>query len=78
MNQPDAKYIASLRKRYAQATKKERSQILDEYVKTTDYNRKHAIAVLLGKRPRVKRPFRRPRSTLYTAEDAAALEVLSH
>ena len=77
MSQSDDKYLASLQKRYRRARKKERGKILDEYVKTTDYNRKHAIAVLLGKRPRVKRPFRRPRSTLYTAEDASALEVLS-
>ena len=77
MNQPDAKYIASLRKRYAQATKKERSQILDEYVKTTGCHRKHAIAVLSGKRKRVKRPIRRPRGSLYTVEDAWALEKLS-
>ena len=46
----DAKYLASLKKRYKRATKKERGKILDEYVQTTGYHRKHAIAVLSGKR----------------------------
>jgi hypothetical protein len=76
MGQPDLEYLQSLKKRYAKATKKERGKILDEYVKTTRCHRKHAIAVLSGKRQRVKRPIRRPRSTLYTAEDAQALETL--
>ncbi len=53
-------YLASLKKRYAQATKKQRGQILDEYVATTHYHRKYAMAVLSGKRQRVKRPIRRP------------------
>jgi hypothetical protein len=77
MSQPDHEYLKSLKKRYAQATQKERGKILDEYVKTTGCHRKHAIAVLSGKRQRVKRPIRRPRSTVYIAEDAQALETLS-
>lgn len=77
MSQPDDKYLASLKKRYAQATKKERSKILDEYVETTGYHRKHASAILSGKRKRVKRPIRRPRRSIYTAEDAYALNKLS-
>jgi hypothetical protein len=76
MSQTDLEYLKSLKKRYAKATKKERGKILDEYVKTTRCHRKHAIAVLSGKRQRVKRPIRRPRSTFYTAEDAQALETL--
>jgi hypothetical protein len=76
MSQPDLEYLKSLKKRYAKATKKERGKILDEYVKTTRCHRKHAIAVLSGKRQRAKRPIRRPRSSLYTAEDARALEIL--
>jgi hypothetical protein len=78
MSQTDeAKYLAALKKRYAQATKKERGQILDEYVKTTGYHRKHASAVLSGKRQRVKRPIRRPRRDKYTAEDARGLAQIS-
>ncbi len=77
MRQPDEKYLNSLRKRYAKATKKQRAKILDEFVATTGYHRKHASAVLTGKRKRAPRPIRRPRNTSYTAEDAHALEQLS-
>lgn len=77
MSPPDDKYLAALKKRYAQATKKERGKILDEYVQTTGCHRKHAIAVLSGKRKRVKRPIRRPRRALYTAEDARGIEQVS-
>jgi hypothetical protein len=44
----DGKYLASLTKCCAQASKKERGQILDEYVQTTGYYRKYAAAVLSG------------------------------
>ena len=73
----DAKYLAALKKRYKKAGKKERGKILDEYVQTTGHHRKYAIAVLSGKRVRAARPIHRPRGTLYTAEDARALETLS-
>lgn len=77
MRQTEDKYLASLKKRYAQATKKERGEILDEYVKTSGYHRKHAIAILNGSYRRAPRPIRRPRSTYYTAEDAYALNQVS-
>jgi transposase InsO family protein len=73
MSQLDEKYLARLRERYRKASKKERSAILDEYVKTTQCHRKHAIAVLRGKRKRVKGPIRRPRSTVYRDQEARAL-----
>jgi hypothetical protein len=77
MKHTDDQYLAALRKRYASASKKERGQMLDEYVRTTGYHRKHAIAVLRGKRKRTARAIRRPRTSQYTAEDARALERLS-
>ncbi len=77
MRQPDEKYLNSLRKRYAKATEKQRAQMLDEFVATTGYHRKHASAVLTGKRKRAPRPIRRPRQTIYTAEDAQALDQVS-
>jgi hypothetical protein len=77
MNQSDDKYLAALKKRYAKASKKERSQILDEYVETTGYHRKHAIDVLNGSYQRVKRLIRRPRQAYYTVEDAHALQQVS-
>jgi hypothetical protein len=77
MSPSDAKYLAALKKRYAQASKKERGQILDEYTQTTQCHRKHAIAVLRGKRVRARLPHQRTRQRIYTAEDARALEKLS-
>jgi hypothetical protein len=77
MSQSDDQYLDSLRKRYAQASKKERGQILDEYVQTTQYHRKYAILVLSRKRTRRAKPAQRPRARVYTAEDARALEKLS-
>ena len=77
MSQSDKQYLDSLKKRYAKATRKERSKMLDEFVETTGYHRKYAIAILTQKRKRAQRPIRRPRRTIYTGEDAWALEQLS-
>ena len=71
------KYLDSLKTRYANATKKERGKILDEYVQTTHYHRKHAIAILSGQYQPAQRPIRRPRRRIYTVEDAKALDFLS-
>src|SRR5512136_565864 len=73
----DSKYLDSLKERYAKASKKERGQILDEYVQTTSYHRTYAAAVLSGQVRRAPRPIHRPRHTLYTAEDARALDTIS-
>jgi hypothetical protein len=72
---PSEPYLNQLRKRYHKATKKECGRILDELVKTTGYHRKHAIALLRGKRrhrdPRI--PIRHPRRRVYLAEDKRAI-----
>ncbi len=73
----DNNYLASLKKRYAKAGKKERGKILDEYVQTTGYHRKHASAILSGGYQPARRPIRRPHNSLYTLEDARALDKLS-
>lgn len=74
-NRPSELYLEKLQERYAQATKKERHAILDEFVATTGYHRKHAIALLRGKRRHRDRsqPIRRPRKRLYTDEDKRAV-----
>ena len=77
MGRTDDRYLAQLKSRYRKASKKERSAILDEFVKTTGYHRKHAIAVLNGRRERVQGPIRRPRRRVYGAEEADALAVLA-
>lgn len=65
MSRVDAKYLELLRTRYATASKKEKGLILDEFVKTTGYGRKYAIALLTGRQDYVKHVVRRPRSTKY-------------
>ena len=72
---PSAPYLNKLRERYAQAPKKERCHILDEFVATTGYHRKHAIALLRGQR-RHRDPaqrIRRPHARVYTDEDQRAV-----
>ena len=72
---PSEQYLARLRERYRRARKKERGRILDEFVATTGYHRKHAIALLRGKRrhrnPKI--PIRRMRRRIYLAEDKRAV-----
>ena len=77
MGRTDDRYLAQLKSRYRKASKKERSAILDDFVKTTGYHRKHAIAVLNGRRERVQGPIRRPRRRVYGAEETDALAVLA-
>jgi hypothetical protein len=76
MSRVDDKYLKLLRSRYRAASKKEKGVILDEFVKTTGYSRKHAIALLNGKRDYVKEAIRRPRSRLYGAGLVSPLLVL--
>jgi len=77
MSRTDDKYLKQLQSRYRKASKKERSAMLDEFVRTTGYHRKHATAVLNGRRERVPGPIRRPRRAVYGAEVSAALAILA-
>ncbi|MGD8969574.1 MAG: transposase family protein, partial [Anaerolineae bacterium] len=77
MGRTDEKYLRLLRERYREASKKERSAILDEFVKTTGYHRKYAIALLNGRRQRSQGPIKRPRRAIYGPEEARALLILS-
>src|SRR3972149_4203281 len=78
-NKPSEQYLNKLRERYRAASKKERGQILDEFQKTTSYHRKHAIALLRGKRQHRNRatPLRRVRGRIYLAEDQQAVRWLA-
>jgi hypothetical protein len=76
MSRTDDKYLKQLRARYRKASKKERTLILDEFVRTTGYHRKHAIGVLNGRRARKQGPIRRPRRKVYDAEVVAGLVIL--
>jgi hypothetical protein len=46
MSRTDDTYLKQLQARYRKASRQEKTIILDEYVKTTGYHRKHATAVL--------------------------------
>lgn len=74
-SRPSEQYFNQLRARYRKERKKERGRILDEFVATTGYHRKHAIALLRGKRqdhnPKVS--IRHPRRRIYTDEDKRAI-----
>jgi hypothetical protein len=77
---PSEAYLNKLRERYRQAHKKQRGKILDEFVDTTGYHRKHAIALLRGKRRHrnPKTPSRRVRRRIYLAEDQRAVLWLAN
>jgi transposase InsO family protein len=77
MSRIDKKYLSKLQARYAQASKQERSTILDEFVKTTGYHRKYAIGLLNGKRKHIEGPIRRPRRKVYGTQEAEALVILA-
>jgi hypothetical protein len=77
MSRIDGEYLSKLQVRYRKASKKERTIILDEVVKTTGYHRKYATALLNGKRERVQGPIRRPRRRVYGAEEADAIMILA-
>jgi hypothetical protein len=70
---PSERYLQALQKRYARASKKERGRMLDEFVKTSGYHRKHASEVLSGRFRRKARPWRRRRARYYTDADRQAL-----
>lgn len=72
---PNQAYLDQLRKRYSKASKKERTTILDEFVATSAYHRKHAIALLRGHRGwrRSTTPLRRTRRRIYNDEDKRAV-----
>jgi hypothetical protein len=69
--------LTALRKRYARASKKGRSAILNEFVQTTGYHRKYAIALLTRSQPQRHGPIRRPRPRLYTLEDTRTVLKLA-
>ena len=77
MSRTDEKYLRLLKERYRKAGKKERTAILDEFVKTTGYHRKYATGLLNGRRQRSQGPIKRPRRAIYGPEEARALLILS-
>ena len=77
MGRKDEEYLGLLKARYRKAGRKERSAILDEFVKTTGYHRKYATALLNGRYKRSAGPIKRPRRAIYGPEEARALLTLA-
>lgn len=70
-------YLEQLKNRYCKARKPEKRVILDELVKTTGYDRKHAGKLLRENYCYHAGVIRRPRKGIYTVRDAAILEKIS-
>ena len=72
---PSRAYLAQLRTRYTKARKAERTQILDEFVQTTHYQRKYAIALLRSRRDwrDERQAITRKRRRIYNDEDQRAV-----
>lgn len=72
----DKVYLASLKKRYIHAKRKEKKVILDEFTKTTGYERKYAIKLSRGSYLHVQGPIKRPRGRKYTEQGAIILYIV--
>lgn len=74
--------LKAIRPRYLKASKTEKSQILNEFVASTRYNRKYAIHLLRNGPPRSSRNKKRGRRLIYGPDVIAALvriwEVSGH
>ncbi|MBI5877312.1 MAG: hypothetical protein HZB53_06660 [Chloroflexi bacterium] len=75
---PSRAHLEQLRKCYAKARKPERSKLVDEFVKTSHYERKYALALLKRKRNwrAADQPIRRRRA-IYTDADKRAVAWLA-
>lgn len=76
-SKPSGKYLTSLQARYRKAKRPQRGPMLDEFVATTGYHRKYAIALLRGHLERAELAVRKPRRAYYTVLDRQALRRLA-
>jgi len=73
---PGKAYVKQLCVQYKKAGKNEKSNVLDEFIKTTDYHRKSAIRILSGSYAYRTKPIKRPRKRVYDIVDALVLEKI--
>lgn len=76
-SKPSEKFLTTLQTRYRRCNRKERGQLLDEFVATSGYHRKYAITLLRGKGVQGPVRTRRPRKPYYTVLDQRALRRLA-
>lgn len=69
----DKGYLVQLQKRYKKARKPEKITILDEFVKTTGYDRQYGGKLLRGNYQYAIKPIKRPRKRRYDMLDAIVL-----
>jgi hypothetical protein len=72
-SKPSGKYLATLQLRYRKGKRPQRGQMLDEFVATTGYHRKYAIALLRGKLEPHAVIRRQPRKPTYSMLDRLVL-----
>ena len=75
ITKPSRKFLGELQKRYRKALKPERIVILNEFTKTTGYDRQYAGKLLREKYRYVTKRIHRPHR-IYTKEDAGILEQI--
>jgi hypothetical protein len=69
------KYLRRMKKRYTQATRKERGQLLDEMEVVTELHRKSLIRLMKGRLER--KPRRKQRGCTYRSDVDDALRVIA-
>ena len=72
-SKPSKKFLATLQVRYRRCNRSQRGQLLDEFVATSGYHRKYAIALLRGKAEHKASGRRQPRKPTYTSLDRLSL-----
>src|SRR5512135_716103 len=73
--QTKSEFVEALRERYRQASKKEKTQILNEFVDIAGCHRKHAIRLLTGADP-VRSDAAKPGRRIYSDAVREALVIL--
>ena len=76
-SKPSEKFLTTLQTRYRRCNRKQRGQLLDEFVATSGYHRKYAITLLRGTATATVARVRRRRAPFYTVLDQRALRRLA-
>ena len=72
------KYLALMRRRYKNGSRKERSSLLNEMEAVTGLHRKYLIRLMRNPVPMERKPRRRERGPLYGPDVRAAISTIAH